>query len=235
MCLRLITPRAMLILPLLQFLCLRVVLFTLRALLSMPQFLLFVLFAMLKKLRAALIALRAMLNHLQALLNHLRRALNALRAMLFVLQPPRYVLRTHLFALRLTCCGLSIACKLHSRNAHKKKFYKPICLCCAWVTGFGDTRKKKCARIVCLFCPSYYYSLEVFSSVKKMDTHIHINSDSTAFEEQAKGDNFLLLGISVDVKGYPNITKQQRLALLPIALLCIFEMYPNELALSAQF
>jgi hypothetical protein len=65
-------------------------------------------------------------------------------------------------------------------------------------------------------CSGDYYSLEDFSLVKKIDTHIHINSESTAFAEQAKEDNFLLLDISVDVPEYPNVAEQQRLALLQI-------------------
>jgi Amidohydrolase len=65
-------------------------------------------------------------------------------------------------------------------------------------------------------CSSDYYSMEDFSSVKKIDTHIHINSETTAFAEQSKEDNFLLLDISVDVPEYLNIAEQQRLALLQI-------------------
>jgi Amidohydrolase len=65
-------------------------------------------------------------------------------------------------------------------------------------------------------CSNDYYSLADFSSIKKIDTHIHINSESMAFAEQAKEDNFLLLDISVDVPEYPNVAEQQRLALLQI-------------------
>jgi Amidohydrolase len=65
-------------------------------------------------------------------------------------------------------------------------------------------------------CTSDYYSMEDFASVEKIDTHIHINSESTAFADQAKADRFLLLDVSVDVPDYPNVLEQQRLALLQI-------------------
>jgi hypothetical protein len=67
-------------------------------------------------------------------------------------------------------------------------------------------------------CDSAYYTNEDFVTVKKIDTHIHINSESTAFADQAKVDNFLLLDVSVDVPDHPNVLEQQRLALVQIKL-----------------
>ena len=52
--------------------------------------------------------------------------------------------------------------------------------------------------------------MDDFSTVSKIDTHIHINSETTAFAEQAKEDNFLLLNVSVDVPEYPEVLEQQR-------------------------
>jgi Amidohydrolase len=65
-------------------------------------------------------------------------------------------------------------------------------------------------------CEKTYYTVNDFASVKKIDTHIHINSESTAFADQAKEDNFLLLDVSVDVPDAPDVLEQQRLALLQI-------------------
>jgi Amidohydrolase len=63
-------------------------------------------------------------------------------------------------------------------------------------------------------CGDEYYRLEDFSSVRKIDTHTHHNAESTALAEQAKADNFLLLAVTVDVPDYPELSEQQRLALL---------------------
>ena len=60
-------------------------------------------------------------------------------------------------------------------------------------------------------CNNDHYSQADFPSVKKIDTHIHINTESSAYADQAKADNFLLLNISVDVPDYPDVLEQQRL------------------------
>lgn len=65
-------------------------------------------------------------------------------------------------------------------------------------------------------CNREYYTVDDFSSVGKIDTHIHINSETTAFAEQAKEDNFLLLNVSVDVPEYPDLLEQQRISLFQI-------------------
>jgi hypothetical protein len=96
---QLIRLRANISLPLLQFLCLRKLLYVLVVMRCLPQLPLIVLMAMLVRLRAMLIALQAMLNHL-------RDVRNTLRSMLFVLRLPRDRLQAHLFALRLRQCEL---------------------------------------------------------------------------------------------------------------------------------
>lgn len=58
-----------------------------------------------------------------------------------------------------------------------------------------------------------FYSLDDFSNVKKIDTHTHHNSESTALTEAAKSSNFHLLTVSVDVPDYPPLEEQIRLAL----------------------
>jgi len=52
--------------------------------------------------------------------------------------------------------------------------------------------------VVILGCQNRYYSDEDFSSVLKIDSHIHIKSDSGVFEAQAAADNFLLITLNVD-------------------------------------
>ncbi|MCX6334912.1 MAG: amidohydrolase family protein [Bacteroidia bacterium] len=57
-------------------------------------------------------------------------------------------------------------------------------------------------------CKNRFYSEEDFPSVLKIDSHIHINSDDGAFEEQAAADNFLLITLNVDHGDSANIRKQ---------------------------
>lgn len=59
-----------------------------------------------------------------------------------------------------------------------------------------------------------YYSLEDFHKVKKIDTHTHHNSESTALVEAAIESNFYLLTVNVDVPTYPPLPEQVRLSLL---------------------
>lgn len=58
-----------------------------------------------------------------------------------------------------------------------------------------------------------YYTLEDFSSVEKIDTHVHMNVDNPVLPEQAEQDNFRLLTVNVGSPSYPEITKQQEVAL----------------------
>jgi hypothetical protein len=57
-------------------------------------------------------------------------------------------------------------------------------------------------------CQSKYYSADDFPAVLKIDSHIHINSDDGAFEDQAATDNFLLVTLNVDHSDSANIRKQ---------------------------
>jgi len=53
-----------------------------------------------------------------------------------------------------------------------------------------------------------YYSEEDFSSVLKVDSHIHINSDDGVFEDQAAADNFILITLGVDHGDSANLWSQ---------------------------
>lgn len=52
--------------------------------------------------------------------------------------------------------------------------------------------------IMALSCQKKHYTEKDFSSVLKIDSHIHINSDDGVFEEQAAADNFILITLNVD-------------------------------------
>ncbi len=57
-------------------------------------------------------------------------------------------------------------------------------------------------------CQSNFFTAEDFQSVLKIDSHIHINSDDGAFEDQAKLDNFILITLNVDHSDSANIRSQ---------------------------
>lgn len=59
-----------------------------------------------------------------------------------------------------------------------------------------------------------YYSPDDFQKVRKIDTHTHHNSESTALTEAAIASNFYLLTVSVDVPDYPSLDEQLKLALI---------------------
>ncbi|MBP1666853.1 MAG: amidohydrolase, partial [Bacteroidetes bacterium] len=66
-------------------------------------------------------------------------------------------------------------------------------------------------------CGGDYYSNDDFSSVLKIDSHIHINSDKGDFEDQAVRDNFVLITLGVDHGDSANIRSQQENATLSAA------------------
>ncbi|WP_228450739.1 amidohydrolase family protein [Chryseolinea soli] len=72
----------------------------------------------------------------------------------------------------------------------------------AFVIGLGMTA-----------CEKEYYTVDDFASVKKIDTHTHLNANNAAIGEQAKADNFTLLAVNVDVPDYPTVQEQRSFAL----------------------
>ncbi len=58
-------------------------------------------------------------------------------------------------------------------------------------------------------CSNKYFSESDFSTVLKIDSHVHINSDKGYFEEQAIKDNFILITLGVDHSDSANIRRQQ--------------------------
>ncbi len=59
-----------------------------------------------------------------------------------------------------------------------------------------------------------YYSMDDFQKVRKIDTHTHHNSESSALVEAGIESYFFLLNVNVDVPSYPPLTEQTRLSLL---------------------
>ena len=72
------------------------------------------------------------------------------------------------------------------------------------------------AAAVLFSCGSDYYTIEDFSKVKKIDTHMHLNSEDPALTQQAREDNFSLLTVNVDVSDYVSVEDQERFALQQI-------------------
>jgi len=69
---------------------------------------------------------------------------------------------------------------------------------------------------IVLSCQGRYYAEEDFPAVKKIDSHIHINSDDGAFEDQAASDNFILITLNVDHSDSATIRKQYDNAVLSV-------------------
>ena len=66
-------------------------------------------------------------------------------------------------------------------------------------------------------CGSKYYSMEDFTTVRKIDTHVHLNAENPALAELAKEDNFKLLTVNVDVPR-ETLPNQKKFALHQIKL-----------------
>lgn len=57
------------------------------------------------------------------------------------------------------------------------------------------------------------YSMADFAKVRKYDAHVHSNSKSAAFLEQARADGFELMSINVDYPAFPSVALQRDAAL----------------------
>lgn len=60
---------------------------------------------------------------------------------------------------------------------------------------------------------SQNYTMDDFKKVSKIDTHAHINSETTTMIDLARDNNFRLLNLAVDIDGYnfPSIPEQVRI------------------------
>lgn len=69
-------------------------------------------------------------------------------------------------------------------------------------------------------CTNNHYTLEDFRSVKKIDTHMHLNAEDPALIDLAKEDNFFLLTVNVDAG--VSIDEQERIARI------VTQAYPQQ-------
>ena len=58
-----------------------------------------------------------------------------------------------------------------------------------------------------------FYAAADFPSVRKFDSHVHANTASPAFIEQARADNFELLSINVDYPAFTSLAEQEQAVL----------------------
>lgn len=58
-----------------------------------------------------------------------------------------------------------------------------------------------------------YYTIEDFYTIKKMDVHVHINTNRPDLVHQAMQDRFVLFSMNVDVPYFPTVAQQQAYAL----------------------
>jgi predicted TIM-barrel fold metal-dependent hydrolase len=77
--------------------------------------------------------------------------------------------------------------------------------------------------------PPGYYSREDFYAVSKIDTHVHLNTDDTAYINQAEKDNFRFLDIVDDRPFGLPMEQQQKIALRQV------KAFPSRLAFATTF
>jgi hypothetical protein len=80
-----------------------------------------------------------------------------------------------------------------------------------------------------LGCQSRYYSASDFRTVAKVDAHVHLNSENTFFEDQARRDNFNLITINVDHSDSDEVKKQLKYSLF------LTQKYPGKIFYSPTF
>ena len=70
--------------------------------------------------------------------------------------------------------------------------------------------------ILLISCQGNFYTSADFPEVRKIDAHIHINSNKGYFEEAAIQDNFILITLGVDHSDSASVRKQQEDALFSV-------------------
>jgi predicted TIM-barrel fold metal-dependent hydrolase len=78
-------------------------------------------------------------------------------------------------------------------------------------------------------CQRNFYTEEDFSSVLKVDSHVHLNSENGYFEDQAIKDNFILITLGVDHSDSVSVKQQHDNALLAVS------KYPGKVFYGATF
>jgi hypothetical protein len=78
-------------------------------------------------------------------------------------------------------------------------------------------------------CQDKYFTEEDFSSILKIDSHVHLDSDKGYFEGQALKDNFLLVTLGVDLSDSATVKQQLDYALLSV------KKFPHKVFYGATF
>jgi predicted TIM-barrel fold metal-dependent hydrolase len=78
-------------------------------------------------------------------------------------------------------------------------------------------------------CQSDFYSLRDFTSVPKIDSHVHLSSNNDIFENQAETDNFRLITVNVDHSDSASVKEQLEWALSET------KKHPGKIFYSAAF
>jgi len=84
-------------------------------------------------------------------------------------------------------------------------------------------------QLIIVSCQGNFYSEEDFSSLLKIDSHVHLNSDKGYFEDQAIKDNFRLITLGVDHSDSVSVKQQLDYALLST------NKYPGRVFYGATF
>lgn len=87
---------------------------------------------------------------------------------------------------------------------------RPVSLAACLGLGFAAAG---CAGTAIEAAKPEFYSAADFATVRKFDSHVHANSSSAAFLEQARADNFELLSINVDYPDFASLPEQERAVL----------------------
>jgi predicted TIM-barrel fold metal-dependent hydrolase len=83
--------------------------------------------------------------------------------------------------------------------------------------------------LVLASCGNNFYTSSDYPIIKKIDSHVHVNSESHFFEKQALKDNFKLVTINVDVADSMSVINQLKHALISK------EKYPHDFFYAATF
>lgn len=78
-------------------------------------------------------------------------------------------------------------------------------------------------------CGDKYYTINDFSSILKVDSHVHINSNDGAFEDIAAADSFLLITLGVDHGDSANMANQLEYAVNSV------EKHPGKVFYGSSF
>ncbi len=78
-------------------------------------------------------------------------------------------------------------------------------------------------------CGKDHFTMDDFGDVIKIDAHLHINSENSAFIEQAIEDNFRLLTINVDYPDFPPVEEQLKITIGHL------NSYPDRVAFASTF